>query len=108
MSEKKIRVGLIGATGYGGVGLIERLINHPYVTIGALIEKQDVNKPISVTYPHLKGFCDVLVFDVGTSDSMIRIAMPLTLPGLGGQSSMLNRIFSPPLSMGCPNYIGRK
>ncbi len=63
MSEKKIRVGLIGATGYGGVGLIERLINHPYVTIGALIEKQDVNKPISVTYPHLKGFCDVLVFD---------------------------------------------
>ncbi len=63
MRKKSIRVGLVGATGYGGVGLIELLINHPHVTIGALIEKQDVNKPISVTYPHLKGFCDLLVFD---------------------------------------------
>lgn len=68
MVKKKIRVGLIGATGYGGVGLIERLIKHPYVTIGALIEKQDVNKPISVTYPHLKGFCDLLVFDADDPD----------------------------------------
>jgi len=63
MARKKIRVGLIGATGYGGVGLIELLINHPYVTIGALMAKQDINKPISVIYPHLKGFCDLPVFD---------------------------------------------
>ena len=62
MARKKIRVGLIGATGYGGVSLIELLINHPYVTIGALMAKQDINKPISVIYPHLRGFCDLPVF----------------------------------------------
>jgi N-acetyl-gamma-glutamyl-phosphate reductase len=60
---KKIRVGIIGAAGYGGVSLIEHLINHPHVTIGALIEKYDVNKPISVIYPHLKGFCDLPLLD---------------------------------------------
>jgi len=63
MAIKKIQVGLIGATGYGGVGLIELLINHPYVTIGALMAKQETGKPISTVYPHLKGFCDLPVFD---------------------------------------------
>jgi len=63
MVRDKIRVGLIGATGYGGVGLIELLINHPHVTIGALMAKHDINRPISVIYPHLKGFCDLPVFD---------------------------------------------
>jgi len=68
MVKKKIRVGLIGATGYGGIGLIERLINHPYITIGALMAKQDVNRPISVIYPHLKGFCDLPVFNPADPD----------------------------------------
>ena len=63
MLKKKIRVGIVGAAGYGGVGLIEHLINHPSVTIGALIEKRDINTPISVIYPHLKGFCDQPVLD---------------------------------------------
>jgi N-acetyl-gamma-glutamyl-phosphate reductase len=63
MVKKKIKVGIIGAAGYGGVGLIEHLINHPFVTMGALIEKRDINKPISVIYPHLKGFCDLPVLD---------------------------------------------
>ena len=63
MAKKKIQVGLIGATGYGGVGLIELLINHPSATISALIAKQETGKPISTVYPHLKGFCDLPVFD---------------------------------------------
>jgi N-acetyl-gamma-glutamyl-phosphate reductase len=63
MANKKIKVGVIGATGYGGVGLTELLIKHPSATIGALIDKQGCNKAISATYPHLKGFCDLRVFD---------------------------------------------
>ncbi len=68
MSKKKIRAGIIGATGYGGVGLIELLINHPYITIGALMAKHDIHKPISTIYPHLKGFCDLPVFDPSAPD----------------------------------------
>lgn len=57
----KIRVGIIGAGGYGGCGAIELLQNHPYAEIVCLIDKQDVGKPISDLYPHLKGFCDLPV-----------------------------------------------
>jgi len=60
---RKIRVGIIGATGYGGVGLIELLIGHPFASIGGLMAKHDIGKPISEIYPHLKGFCDLTVFD---------------------------------------------
>ncbi|MEA3358302.1 MAG: N-acetyl-gamma-glutamyl-phosphate reductase [Thermodesulfobacteriota bacterium] len=63
MKKDKIKVGLIGATGYGGVGLIELLIGHPHVSLRALMAKQDINKPISTIYPHLKGFCDLPVYD---------------------------------------------
>ncbi len=59
----KIKVGVIGAGGYGGCGAIELLLRHPYAEIGALIDKQDVGKPISEIYPHLTGFCDLPVID---------------------------------------------
>jgi N-acetyl-gamma-glutamyl-phosphate reductase len=59
----KIRVGIVGAGGYGGCGAIEILVGHPHVEIAALIDKQDVGKPISDLYPHLKGFCDLPLLD---------------------------------------------
>ena len=59
----KIRVGIIGAGGYGGCGAIELLLGHPRAEIAALIDKQDVGKPISELYPHLKGFCDLPLLD---------------------------------------------
>jgi len=58
----KIKVGIIGAGGYGGCGTIELLLNHPYAEIRGLVAKQDVGRPISELYPHLTGFCDLPVF----------------------------------------------
>ncbi|MBN2126313.1 MAG: N-acetyl-gamma-glutamyl-phosphate reductase [Deltaproteobacteria bacterium] len=58
-----IKVGIIGAGGYGGCGAIELLLGHPEAEIAALIDKQDVGKPISDIYPHLKGFCDLPLVD---------------------------------------------
>ena len=55
----KIKVGIIGAGGYGGCGAIELLQGHPFAEIKALIDKQDIGKPISDLYPHLTGFCDL-------------------------------------------------
>ena len=59
----KIKVGIIGAGGYGGCGAIELLLGHPNAEIVALLDKQDVGKPISDIYPHLKGFCDLPLID---------------------------------------------
>ena len=55
----KIKVGIVGAGGYGGCGAVELLLGHPRAEIAALIDKQDVGRPMSALYPHLKGFCDL-------------------------------------------------
>jgi N-acetyl-gamma-glutamyl-phosphate reductase len=60
---KKIRAGIVGAGGYGGCGATELLINHPSVELAALMDKQDIGKPISDLYPHLTGFCDLRILD---------------------------------------------
>jgi len=54
---------IIGATGYGGVGITELLLRHPEVRIAALAAKADVGKRMSDVYPHLDGFCDLPVLD---------------------------------------------
>ncbi|RLB37013.1 MAG: N-acetyl-gamma-glutamyl-phosphate reductase, partial [Deltaproteobacteria bacterium] len=56
---EKIKVGIIGSGGYGGCGAVELLLQHPEAEIRALIDLQDVGKPISALYPHLEGFCDL-------------------------------------------------
>ena len=64
----KIRVGIIGAGGYGGCGAVELLSAHRNVEIRALIDKQDVGKPMSDLYPHLTGFCDMAIMDPDDSN----------------------------------------
>ncbi len=58
-----IKVKIIGATGYGGIGLIELLTRHPQAEITALVAREDVGKRISDVFPHLAGFCDMPILD---------------------------------------------
>lgn len=53
-----IKVKVIGASGYGGIGIIELLLNHPEVALKTLVALESVGQPISELYPHLAGFCD--------------------------------------------------
>ncbi len=59
MEQRLIRVGIIGAGGYGGCGAVELLIRHSGVDLAALIDTQDTGSAMSDLYPHLKGFCDL-------------------------------------------------
>ncbi len=58
-----VKVKIIGATGYGGIGLIELLTQHPEAQITALVAREEVGKRISDVYPHLDGFCDLPILD---------------------------------------------
>lgn len=58
-----IRAQIVGATGYGGLGITELLLRHPEVEIHSLLATTDVGKPISDFFPHLRGFCDLPVQD---------------------------------------------
>ncbi|MEI7899908.1 MAG: N-acetyl-gamma-glutamyl-phosphate reductase [bacterium] len=52
-----LRVKVVGATGYGGIGIIELVLQHPEAQLVSLIAREDVGSPICSVYPHLEGFC---------------------------------------------------
>ena len=55
----KVKVGIIGAGGYGGCGAVELLFNHPHAEISALIDLQDTGKPMSDLYPFQNNFLEL-------------------------------------------------
>ena len=63
MAKKRFRAQIVGATGYGGLGMTEQLVRHPEIEITALLAKTDTGRPISDFFPHLRGFCDRVVED---------------------------------------------
>lgn len=56
-----LSVKIIGAGGYGGVGLIELLGKHPRAEVSCLVDITNLGKKISDLYPHLKSFCDLKI-----------------------------------------------
>jgi len=51
----KLRIALVGATGYTGAELMRLLANHPHVEVVAAVARKEVGKPLAELYPHLAG-----------------------------------------------------
>lgn len=64
-----IKVKVVGAGGYGGVGIIELLLGHKHAKIACLADINDVGAPISRLYPHLAGFCDLPIVAVSDPEA---------------------------------------
>lgn len=59
-NNAKIRVSVVGATGYAGFELVKILLRHPYVTINRLaVIAEEVGLCYSDIFPALKGLCDL-------------------------------------------------
>lgn len=56
-----VTVKIVGATGYGGVGILELLLQHPEAKVVSLVAREDVGQTIDKVYPHLTGFCNLPV-----------------------------------------------
>ena len=56
-----IRTQLIGATGYGGLGILELLLQHPDFEVSQLVARDDAGKRIADIYPHLEGRTNLVV-----------------------------------------------
>ena len=86
---KIINVKIVGATGYGGVGITEFLLRHPHAKIRTLVAVQDVGKTMSEVYPHLTGFCDmpVLAPDDSAAQERYDVVFFATPDGVGMQSA---------------------
>ena len=58
-----IKARIVGAGGYGGVGILELLLGHPDAEVVELVARDNTGMPIADMYPHLKDFTDLVVKD---------------------------------------------
>ena len=59
MSEKKVNIGVVGATGYTGSELLRLLLLHPRATIKVVTSRSDAGVALSDYWPNLSGHCDL-------------------------------------------------
>ena len=61
MGHEKTRVGIIGASGYGGIQLVRLLLEHPQVELTYLAGHSSAGKPYTDLYPHLTHRVNLMV-----------------------------------------------
>lgn len=60
----KVRVAVLGATGYAGVELLRILIQHPRVELAVATSQQYVGRCVSDIYPALAGRCEMVLQEI--------------------------------------------
>ncbi|MAK54362.1 MAG: N-acetyl-gamma-glutamyl-phosphate reductase [Pusillimonas sp.] len=56
---QKIKVGIVGGTGYTGVELLRLLSRHPNVELTAITSRKEEGMPVAQMYPNLRGHVDL-------------------------------------------------
>ncbi len=68
MASKKIKVGIVGGTGYTGVELLRLLAIHPDVELTAITSRGEAGMPVADMFPSLRGYVDLAFSDPATAD----------------------------------------
>jgi N-acetyl-gamma-glutamyl-phosphate reductase len=71
MSNQKLKVGIVGGTGYTGVELLRLLATHSSVEIVAVTSRGEAGLPVADMFPSLRGYVDVSFTDPETVDLTI-------------------------------------
>ena len=76
-----LRAQIVGATGYGGLGILELLLQHPSFEVSSIVARDDAGRRIDEVYPHLAGRCDLTVLapdqaTVGSGADIVIFATP--------------------------------
>ncbi len=66
---EKIKVGIVGATGYAGAELVRLLLTHPYAEITAVSSVTYEGKKLSEVYPNFK---EIAEYTLENSDTVIK------------------------------------
>jgi N-acetyl-gamma-glutamyl-phosphate reductase len=59
MSKQKLRVGIVGGTGYTGVELLRILARHPHVDLEVITSRGEEGTPVASLFPNLRGVVDI-------------------------------------------------
>lgn len=63
MQQTKIKVGIVGGTGYTGVELLRLLAVHPGVEIACITSRGEAGQRVSDMFPSLRGYVDLIFSD---------------------------------------------
>jgi N-acetyl-gamma-glutamyl-phosphate reductase len=78
---ERISIGIVGASGYGGVQLVRLLQDHPLVEITYLGGNSSAGKTMGDIYPHLRLACDLTIEKIDPANIASRCqAVFLSLP----------------------------
>lgn len=68
MASNKIKVGIVGGTGYTGVELLRLLALHPDVALTVITSRGEAGMPVADMFPSLRGYVDLAFSDPATAD----------------------------------------
>ncbi len=57
--KTKIKIGIIGGTGYTGVELLRLLVTHPNADVVLITSRSEAGRPVADLFPSLRGFTDL-------------------------------------------------
>lgn len=72
-TTKKIRVGVLGATGYTALELLELLLRHPHAVVTALTSRQEGAPHVASVHPRLTGRLDLKLENLAEKDLAGRV-----------------------------------
>ncbi len=67
-TDKTVKVGIVGGTGYTGVELLRMLTLHPNATVTMITSRKDAGTRLDAMFPSLRGRCDLVFSDTATAD----------------------------------------
>jgi N-acetyl-gamma-glutamyl-phosphate reductase len=65
---KKIKIGIVGGTGYTGVELLRLLTVHPNVELTVITSRGEAGLPVADMFPSLRGFVDLKFSDPASAN----------------------------------------
>lgn len=68
MANQKLKVGIVGGTGYTGVELLRLLAVHPHAELTTITSRGEVGLQVAEMFPSLRGFVDLTFSDPSTAD----------------------------------------
>lgn len=68
MKTSKLKVGIVGGTGYTGVELLRLLALHPQAELSVITSRGEAGQPVAEMFPSLRGYVDLSFIDPVQAD----------------------------------------
>jgi N-acetyl-gamma-glutamyl-phosphate reductase len=67
-TDKQVKIGIVGGTGYTGVELLRMLSQHPNAQLSMITSRKEAGTRLDAMFPSLRGRCDLSFSDTATAD----------------------------------------